>query len=127
MKKSDFSVIKRAKSATHAIRGILLVLKSTPNMWVHILSALLCIGFGIWLKISSIEWIIVAICIGLVFVAEAFNTSIEIDIDLTSPNFHPYARDTKDVAAGAVLLMGITTWIVGIIIFLPKIYALFQK
>lgn len=41
---------------------------------------------------------------GFVLVAEAFNTALEIDIDLTSPEYHPYARDTKDVAAGAVLL-----------------------
>lgn len=57
------------------------------------------------------------IATGFVLTAESFNTAIEIDIDLTSPNYHPYARDTKDVAAGAVLISAITALIVGIIIF----------
>jgi diacylglycerol kinase len=54
---------------------------------------------------------------GLVLVSEAFNTAIEIDINLTSPQHHPYARDTKDVAAGAVLLSSITATIIGILVF----------
>jgi len=55
---------------------------------------------------------------GLVLSAEAFNTAIEIDINLTSPEYHPYARDTKDVAAGAVLIASITALIIGLLIFL---------
>ena len=59
---------------------------------------------------------------GFVIIAEAFNTAIEIDIDLTSPEYHPYARDTKDVAAAAVSLSVIMAGIIGLIIFLPKIF-----
>ena len=61
---------------------------------------------------------------GLVLAAEEFNTAIEIDIDLTSPEFHPFARDTKDVAAGAVLICAITAAIIGLFIFVPYIAAL---
>jgi diacylglycerol kinase len=58
---------------------------------------------------------------GLVLVAEAVNTAIEIDIDLTSPTYHPYARDTKDVAAGAVLTAAFAAAVIGLIIFLPHL------
>ena len=58
----------------------------------------------------------------IVIVSEAFNTAIEIDMDLTSPEYHPYARDTKDVAAGAVLISAFISIIIGFIIFLPKIF-----
>jgi diacylglycerol kinase len=61
-----------------------------------------------------------------VLVAESINTAIEIDIDLTSPQYHPYARDTKDVAAGAVLISVIGAVIIGAIIFVPKILMLFR-
>jgi undecaprenol kinase len=57
-----------------------------------------------------------------VLVAEAFNTAMEIDIDLTSPEEHPYARDTKDVAAGAVLIAVMGAVIIGLIIFVPKAF-----
>lgn len=57
----------------------------------------------------------------LVLITEALNSAFEIDIDLTSPQYHPYARDTKDIAAGAVLLSVILSIIVALFIFLPKI------
>jgi len=60
--------------------------------------------------------------IGFVVVSEVFNTAIEIDIDLTSPGYHPFARDTKDVAAAAVVLSIIIASIIGMIVFLPKIF-----
>jgi diacylglycerol kinase len=62
---------------------------------------------------------------GFVLVAEAFNTALEIDIDLTSPEYHPYARDTKDVAAGAVLLATCIAVVIGVILFLPYMIALY--
>ena len=62
--------------------------------------------------------------IGLVFVTETINTAIEVDMDLTSPNYHPYAKDTKDISAGAVLISVIVALIIGLIIFLPKVVTL---
>ena len=120
--KRRFSIIARMKSVTHAWRGLNVFLKTTHNAWVQIFFCLLEISLSIILHISSVEWILVILTMGLLLVAEAFNTAIEIDIDLTSPEYHPYARDTKDVAAGAVLLMAIITSIVALIIFLPKIF-----
>lgn len=70
------------------------------------------------------EWLFLIFAIGIVLITEALNTAFEIDIDLTSPTYHPYARDTKDVAAGAVLLAVIMAGIIGFIIFLPKIIVL---
>ena len=121
-----FSLVARAKSFTHAFRGIGILMKSTHNFWVQIFFLVLAVYFGFLFQISSIEWLIIILSAGLVFTAEAVNTAIEIDIDLTSPNYHPYARDTKDVAAGAVLISAIIAVIVGLIIFLPKICFLFS-
>ncbi len=56
---------------------------------------------------------------GLVFTTESINTAIEIDINLTSPEYHPYAKDTKDVAAGAVLIASLTALVIGVLIFWP--------
>ena len=119
--KKRFSLVARLQSTTHAWRGLGIFIKSTHNAWVHIFFASLSIYLGFLLKISSLEWAILTFAIGLVIVAEALNTAFEIDIDLTSPNYHPYARDTKDVAAGAVALSVIIAGIIGLIIFLPKI------
>ncbi|OGI86389.1 diacylglycerol kinase [Candidatus Nomurabacteria bacterium RIFCSPLOWO2_01_FULL_41_12] len=119
--KKDWSLVKRAQSFTHAFRGIRLFFTMTPNALLHLFAVVLVVLFGFYFRISSFEWLALSLVIGLVLVAEAFNTAIEIDINLTSPEYHPYARDTKDVAAGAVLLAAIISVIVGLIVFLPKI------
>ena len=88
--------------------------------------AIMAIILGYLLKISHIEWMILILTSGFVMVTEAINTAIEIDIDLTSPNYHPYAKDTKDVAAGAVLIAAFVAIIIGLIIFLPKLILLIK-
>ncbi|HUC88814.1 MAG TPA: diacylglycerol kinase family protein [Candidatus Paceibacterota bacterium] len=122
--KKKFSIISRIRSSNNAVRGIGIFLKSSHNAWGHLFFAGLAVYLGFILRISSIEWILIILTIGLVILAETINSAIEIDIDLTSPTYHPYARDTKDVAAGAVLLTVFISIIVGLIIFLPKILAL---
>jgi diacylglycerol kinase len=112
-----FSIIKRARSFKHAGRGLYIFIKTTHNAWIHILILLAVIMAGFYFKISSIEWMILILTGGFVLAAEAFNTALEIDINLTSPEYHPYARDTKDVAAGAVLISVIAAIIIGILIF----------
>lgn len=122
--KKRFSIIARIKSTTHAWRGLGIFIKTTHNSWVAIFFSVLIIYIGFLLDIRATEWAILVFAIGLVFISEALNTAIEIDINLTSPEYHPYARDTKDVAAGAVLISCIIAVIVGLVIFLPKLLIL---
>lgn len=116
--------VKYSQKFLNAFRGMYIVLKTTRHLFIHITTALVVIVLGFYSHISSIEWMILVFAIGFVFVSETFNTAIEIDIDLTSPEYHPYARDTKDVAAAAVLLSVFVAIIVGLIVFLPKIYGI---
>ena len=119
--KKAWREVKYSEKFRNAFRGLYVVSKTTRHLWIHIISAVAVIAFGVCLKVSSMEWIALTFAIGFVFVTETLNTAIEIDIDLTSPEYHPFARDTKDVAAAAVLLSALVAVIVGLIIFLPKI------
>lgn len=120
----NFSVAKRVKSFAHAWRGIGLFLKTTHNAWVHVFIFAVVVLAGFYFEITRVEWLFIILTAGSVFAAEAFNTAIEIDMDLTSPDYHPRARDTKDVAAGAVLISAIAAVVVGLIIFIPYILAM---
>lgn len=117
----EFFVLKRARSFTYAVRGIWLLMKTTPNACVHVVVFSIALGLGFYFGITKTEWILLILAGGFVLTAEAFNTAIEIDINLTSPNYHPYAKDTKDVAAGAVLISAITALVIGILIFVPYV------
>ena len=114
--------VKYKEKFLNAFRGLRVFWLTTKNLYTYIIFALLVIILGFYFQISSFEWMALAFAIGLVIVSEALNTAIEIDIDLTSPEYHPFARDTKDVAAAAVLLAVFVAMIVGLIIFLPKIF-----
>ena len=114
--------MKYKEKFLNAFRGLYIVFKTTRGILIHVSAALLAVILGFYFHLSGLEWITLVFAIGFVFVAETFNTAIEIDIDLTSPEYHPYARDTKDVAAAAVLLSVFVAVIVGLIIFLPKIF-----
>lgn len=111
-------------SFDYACNGIKAVIKSEKNMQIHITVALFVIVMGFLLDISTSEWVACIICIGLVFSAETLNTAIESLVDMVSPERQPAAGKIKDIAAGGVFLAAIISVIVGIIIFLPKIWYL---
>jgi diacylglycerol kinase (ATP) len=115
----EFSLVKRAKSFSRAGRGLWLFVRTTHNAWIHLVILMIAISLGWYCEITATEWLFLIFAGGFVLCAEAFNTAIEIDIDLTSPEYHPYARDTKDVAAGAVLISAVTALLIGLIIFIP--------
>ncbi len=114
--------IKNLGKWADAFRGLSVFFRTTRKLYVHLPVAVVVVVSGFYFKVSELEWIALVFSIGFVLVSEAFNTAIEIDIDLTSPEYHPFARDTKDVAAAAVLLSSLTAVIIGFIIFLPKIF-----
>lgn len=118
---NNWSFIRRMKSFANAIRGVGIILRTQPNIWIQILAGIVVVLMGIAYHITSMEWIALTFAIGFVIVSEGFNSALEVDIDLTSPEYHPFARDTKDIAAGAVLLASLTATAVGLIIFVPKI------
>jgi diacylglycerol kinase len=124
--KKRFSLVARLQSSDNALRGLGVFIKTCHHLWVEIFFIVLGIYLGFLLHLSNIEWVLVTLSLGLIVVAEAFNTAIEIDIDLTSPSYHPYARDTKDVSAGAVSLTIVIAGIMGLLIYLPKVIALLK-
>ena len=125
MKNEKFSFFKRLKSFKYAFVGIKIFFKEEHNSWIHLFFTFFVIIAGFLLKISVLEWIMVVFAIGFVIVAEILNSSIESVCDFISPEKKPLIGKIKDLGAAAVLFSAITSFIVGTIIFLPKIIALF--
>ncbi|MBD5419406.1 MAG: diacylglycerol kinase family protein [Bacteroides sp.] len=124
MNKSDWNINKRVKSFGYAFKGIA-ALFSQPNACIHACVTAIVIICGVWLGLSDWEWCVVALCIGGVLMAEAFNTAIEALADKISPDFDPLIGKAKDIAAGAVLIFVFAAVAAGLIIFLPKFLRLF--
>lgn len=125
-KKEGFSLRKRIHHANHAMRGVVIFLRDTHAAWMHLFFALLAIYLGFLLRVSNTEWVVLLLTMCVILAAEAVNTAIEINVDMKSPGYSPQARDIKDVAAGAVLITVFIGGVIGMIIFLPKVFALFM-
>ncbi len=120
-KKLEIDNKRLVNSFKYAFYGIKKTYIGEQNLRIHTGIAVLVILFGFLLKISYLEWLVCLILIGLVLMAEFFNTAIEYVVDLASPNVHPLAKAAKDTASAGVLMMAIISAIIGLIIFIPKI------
>ncbi len=121
--KSDrpFSIQARLKSFVYAFEGVIYFIKHEAQALIHLIAIVAVIGAGYWFNISLTEWIAVVFAIGIVVSAEMLNTAIEKLTDMVSPQINEQAKIVKDLAAGAVLIASLTAFIIGLIIFLPKI------
>ena len=116
-----FSFSGRIRSGVHAVEGIIEMLRSQHNAWVHLAATVVVIAAGWLYGVSAVQWCFLILVMMAVWVAEALNTAFELLCDVASPEFHPLVKKSKDVAAGAVLLSAVGAASVGAIIFAPLI------
>lgn len=114
------------KAFYYAGRGIVSAL-SERNVRFHVGATGVVLLAGVWLRLSQVEWYIVLLLIGAVISAELVNTAIE-DLanhvrDDLKIGYSATAR-TRDVAAGAVLVLAIVAAIIGCMIFIPKLLSI---
>lgn len=106
----------------YALRGIWLVARAERNFQIHVVAVPFVVITAYWVQCTTSEWAILCLAMGLVLVAEALNTAIELVVDLVSPEFNTLAGHAKDVAAGGVLLAAITAVVVALWILGPPLY-----
>lgn len=124
MTKQKFSISKRLASFTYAFNGLRILLQKEHNARIHVFAALCVIVAGFIFNISTMEWIAVLLSIGFVISFEIINSSIEHIADFIHPEKHEKIKAIKDLAAAGVLTSAITALIIGLLIFIPKIFVL---
>lgn len=105
------------KSFIYALHGIWSGIADQRNLKFQLGVAVIVIGAGFYLSITSIEWCIILLCIALVIGLELVNTALENLVDLVTLERSPLAGRIKDIAAGAVLAVSVISLIIGLIIF----------
>ena len=118
----DHIIISRLKSIKYAFSGAVLLLKTEASIKIQICIAVLITIAGFYFNLSSTEWILQILTIGVVVAVEGLNTAIEKLADFIHPEQNQTIGLIKDVSAGAVLITGITAVIIGFIIYFPKIF-----
>jgi len=120
--RQPFTFKKQRLSFYYAAKGLALFFRFERNARLHLLAAGLVIAASLYFRISAFETMLVAISIGLVWMAEMFNTCIEKLIDFISLEKHTQLGIIKDLSAGAVLISSLVALVTGLIIFIPKIF-----
>ena len=125
MNSDKLSVRSGFGSFKFAFNGLLSLLKNEHNARIHLLAAITALVLGLLLKINLHEWCFLIIVIGLVFLTELINTSLETVGDIVDPEWNERIRKAKDYAAASVLISAIISVVVGGFIFIPRILDLF--
>ncbi len=115
----------RILSFKYALEGLWTALKEEPNLKFHLLAMTTVVAGGVYFELKVGEWLAVVFAIGLVITLELTNTAIETIVDSFTQADHPGAKRAKDIASAAVLVMALTSAIIGLLVFLPHLIALF--
>lgn len=105
------------ESFNYAIEGLTHTLKTQRNMRIHFAVGMAVIIIGIYLNLDRVDIILLLSAVTLVFLAEMFNTSIELAVDIFTKEFHHLAKMAKDIAAGCVFISVVYAVIVGYLVF----------
>lgn len=114
--------IKRKRAFAYALKGVARLFTDEAHAKIHLMAAVCVTACGFFFGIEKWEWCAVLICIGGVFMAEAFNTAVEKLADRVTTDRDPLIGAAKDIAAGAVLLFVVAAVIVGVIVFMPHFF-----
>jgi diacylglycerol kinase (ATP) len=115
------------RSANFAIDGIIQATKTQRHIRYHFFSAVTVLLLSYILNVTRIEFLIITLSVIAVFLAEMFNTAIEVIVDIISPAHSEKARIAKDVSAGAVFITAFGVAVIGYIILFPHLKDVFQK
>lgn len=108
-----------------AIIGIRELFSESRNARIQLVIFSLVIVAGVILQLNRFEWLWLFLASAIVLALEAINTSIELLADVYTLEFNSKIKQVKDIAAGAVLIASIFACIVGLIIFIPHLSAMF--
>ncbi len=119
------NIHKLARSFGYAIDGLKLAIKLDQNVRFHLIIGVLVFIAAVILQASKLDLMFVIFAIFFVIICEMINTAIEEMTNLIKIEHSMEARIAKDVAAGAVLLSAIFALIVGLLVLVPRLAALF--
>lgn len=115
------------ESLGYALSGIRFTFANERNFRFQTLAFILVMLAAWFFQVSVEKWLVLILASLLVICMEITNTIAEWIIDLVvNHQYHPIAKNVKDVAAGGVLIASAFSVVVGLIIFVPEILAYFN-
>ncbi len=114
----------RLRSFQNAWRGIVALIRGQCHARLHFGATVIVVALGFSLSVTAGEWAVLALAMGIVWATEAMNSAVETLADRITTDHDERIGRAKDIAAGAVLLAALSAAIVGLCIFVPRLWAL---
>jgi diacylglycerol kinase len=108
-----------------ALRGVKFGIRGHSSFFVHFFVTALVVAAAVGLGCEPLEWCLLLCCIGMVLTAELFNSAVETLFHGLDEATKARTHSSLDIAAGAVLLSSSVAAIIGAIVFISRIWALF--
>ena len=109
----------RLKSFSYALTGVVFMLKTQHNAWLHGVATLLVIALAVYCDVSESDWRWLIVAMAMVWVAETLNTAVEYVCDVISPGYSEAVKHAKDISAGGVLIAAMAALLIGTLTFWP--------
>lgn len=99
-----------------AFRGLRVGSLGQSSFFVHLPMACFVLAAAAQLRVTTIEWCLLVLCITIVMSAELMNAALETLARAITSEYHPQIRDALDIAAAAVLVAALGSVVVGALI-----------
>lgn len=104
----------------NATNGIIYSATTQRNIRIQLALAVIVMVLSLFYGLNTAEFLCLLFAVFMVIFAELINTAIETVVDLFVDVYHPKAKISKDVAAGAVVLAACNALVVGYFIFFKE-------
>jgi len=118
---------KWLKSTNYAIEGIIHAAKTQRHMRYHLYAAIVVLLGSFVLGLSWNEFVVLVLLSIVVLSIEMVNTAIETITDVIFKEYDEKAKEIKDIAAGAVLIIALGAAIIGYIILYEPVKKFFYS
>lgn len=125
LERRDLNTKSVMKVIEYSLNGIKTYMNDGKSFIIYSFCALLEIICGFIFKVNGLEWILIICMLGIILAVELLNTGIENVCDALTKEYNPLIKAAKDCGSGATFIVFVVMLILNIIIFYPKIIALF--
>ena len=125
MKKRNLTPSSVLQTIKNSLNGIKCYAKDGKSILLYLFGVIVEIIMGIIYNINGLEWILIVCILGIILSIELINTAIEATCDAIGKEYNSLIKIAKDCGSGATFIVFLVAIILNLIIFLPKIVALF--
>jgi diacylglycerol kinase (ATP) len=110
------------ESFKNAGKGMVYLFLYHRNMRIIFMMGVAALLLGFYFNLKGIELVALCITVTLVFMAEIFNTAVELLLNAITEKYHTKIKLVKDIAAGIVVITCLNAAVIGYVLFIRKLF-----